>query len=171
MNIAGIESALVQYLRVQLGKCNLAIDAMPDKDRPMLHPIGEIHVVYQGSEYGRVEALGPVIQRRELKFEILVKIRNLSRHEGVYPVLDACRMALTGWKAPDSREGSTLVRDSFVSEDQGVWCYVLTLAVPSYTIEVTTIEDLPLLEQITLADQSPAGVYDGDTVVIPEDET
>lgn len=158
MTILAIETAIVARLAAAL--TGLRVEAFPDSPDTyrLQHPRGAVLVGYGRSDYGRPLATGPIVQDRRLEFDITVLARHLRDHGGAYGVLDAVRIALTGFR-PAGATGLQPVRDRFLAVRDGVWRYAITLATTMPALETADEEQGPLLRQVAFTE----------TVILPGD--
>src|SRR5580704_1259433 len=154
LDIATIETAIVS--RLQALVTSVEIVHFPDnpKNYRLTHRIGAALVVYRSSEYGRLVDTRSIIQERKMEFDVTVLVRDLGwsvggppggTSPGAYAILEAIRAALTGYQVPGARK-IYMVRDKFVERDTegGVWIYLLSFALTTMAVEVSTTEDFPL---------------------------
>jgi phage gp37-like protein len=150
--ITEIEDALIARLKSKVPQ--LQVDSFPDKPSEfrLLHPKGAILVRYQGSKYSEPQTMGAVVQGRAVEFDIILVMRNLRDHAGIYAHLDAVRLALTGYRVPGC-EKFYLTREEFIDETDGIWQYGIRVATELPNVELPEDEVLPLLKKATATDQ------------------
>ena len=151
MTIAGIEQAIITRLRAKIQ--GLLIEGFPEKpsEYKLMHPKGALLVSYAGSTFSEPKSTDIVYQERKVEFDITIAMRHLRKPEGAYSHLDAVRIALTGHRiAGCSKMYPT--KEGFLSEDNGVWQYVMTFAMTMPAIEIDEAEQLPLLKKIRTVD-------------------
>jgi len=154
LDIATIEAAVVSRLQAMV--TSVEIVHFPDNPKTyrLTHRIGAALVVYRGSDYGRLVDTRSIIQERKMEFDVTVLVRDLgwsvggppgATSPGAYAILEAIRAALTGYQIPGARK-IYMVRDKFVERDTegGVWIYLLSFALTTMAVEVSTTEDFPL---------------------------
>ncbi len=139
------EEALVNQLATGLGPLGLKVEAFPDRpeDYVFSHPVGVALVRYHESPYAKPDRTDYVIQNRDLQFEITIMVRNLRKHQGLYPVLEATRAVLQGFRSPKSRAATYMVSERFLEQKDGVWKYAVLVTVPTVAVQVATVGDLP----------------------------
>jgi Gp37 protein len=154
LDIATIETAIVNQLRSQIGTVEIA--HFPDKPSAyrLTHRIGAALVVYRGATYGEQIDTAAIAQVRTLKFDVTLVMRDLGwsfggeasgTSPGAYAVLEEVRTALTGFRVPGCRKMYP-VRDSFEGRDPqgGVWIYAITFALDTMAVERSATENFPL---------------------------
>ncbi len=151
MTLLDIEKALVAAVKEELP--GYEVRAYPDKpsEYVLTHPKGAILIRYSGSKYETTQDIGAMVQARRTDWEITVVARHLTDHGGLYALLEVVRICLTGYRAPGCRKAYPLT-DGFANEVNGIWQYVLLLAVPTVAVERAEDEDLPVLKRLTLID-------------------
>lgn len=157
LDIATIESAIVAQL---LSRISL-IEVVHFPDRPeayrMTHPVGAALVSYRGATYGDLIDTAAVVQLRKLEFEVRLMARDLGWSygalatgvsPGAYSLLEAVRVALTGFLIPGCRKIYPL-KERFVERDPqgGVWIYAISFAVETLAVEVPPADQFPLFIQ------------------------
>jgi hypothetical protein len=70
----------------------------------------------------------PSIQPRILEYELILKLKDLRSHKGVYPILDKVRDLLTGFRPLPNAKALYATTSGFVDLDQGSWVYSMTFA-------------------------------------------
>lgn len=154
IDIASIETAIVERLRAMVTSIEIAHFPDSPKNYRLTHRIGAALVVYRGSDYGQVEDTASIIQERKMEFDVTVLVRDLgwsvggtpgATSPGAYAILEAIRAALTGYQVPGARK-IFMVREKFVERDAdgGVWTYLLTIALTTMVIEPSTADNFPL---------------------------
>lgn len=151
MTITEIEEAILIRLKAKIQ--GLQIEGFPEKpyEYKLIHPKGALLVSYAGSTYSEPKSTDIVVQDRKMEFDITVVIRNLRTYEGAYAYLETVRIALTGYRIKGCSKIYP-VKEVFVSEDAGIWQYVITLALTMPVVEIEEDDQLPLLRKITTID-------------------
>lgn len=93
----------------------------------LLDPVGVALLAIQGSRY---ERQNNGTQNRITRILVTLLVRNLSSHQGAYPLIDTITMALMGWTPPIQGSGQnwcalSAVSDECADEFNGVWQYNL----------------------------------------------
>ena len=155
--ITAIEDAIIERLKrlpLQAG-----VLPYPDKDFEKYEPMhgnGEILVSYVGEDEGAATGLDLLVQEREIQFEltfVFSSLRAVGRNGGLYAHLEAARLALTGWRAPDCHKKTILVSvDRVRRYKQRWWQYVQAWQFTALNIEIPDEEQYPLLKRITAHD-------------------
>lgn len=143
--IIEVEAAIVAQLTTGLAPLSLKVEAFPDRpeDYVFSHPVGVGLVRFHESPYEKPRATDYVIQNRDLHFEIVLMVRNLRKHQGLYPALEATRTALQGYLAPKSRGPAHMVSERFLEQKDGVWKYAVLISVPTVAVQAAAVGDLP----------------------------
>jgi hypothetical protein len=146
-----IENVLIDRIKTALP--GYLVRSYPEKPASftMIHPKGAVLVRFAGGSYGQVNDIGAVVQERKTEWEITAVARNLVAHGGMYAMLDALRIALTGFKVPGCYKAAPM-REGFVNEDEGLWQYVFIVSIKTMNVEMVDIDALPLLKRLTLED-------------------
>jgi hypothetical protein len=152
LDIATLESAIVaqlqSYLAAVLGPQMIEVTHFPDKPEAyeMRHRIGTAMVIYNGSEFARIDDTGHVTQERTLEFAVGIRIRDLGwayggppsgTSPGAYQVIEAVRMALLGFIPAPGCTRMKAVREHFVDRDRqgGVWVYESVFSTRTVVVE------------------------------------
>jgi len=130
---------------------DLRAEAFPDEPEryKLRHGQGAVLVVYRGSRYESPIGAGPIVQRRQLEWEINIVVRNLRGHANAYDALEQVRLAVTGFR-PDGCGPCWITRDGFVSQGNGIWQYALRVATRKLAVERLPDEEHAFVTQVTL---------------------
>lgn len=158
LDIASIENAIVAQLRALIGSVEVA--HYPDRPESyrLTHRVGAALVVFRGSEYGKPLASDEIVQKRTLRFEVDLVMRDLGwgyggdlsgGAPGAYAMLEAVRAALTGFAPPGCKKAYP-VREGFVARDPqgGVWIYQMTFELPTLAVENLPVSAYPTLSTV-----------------------
>lgn len=150
--ILEVEDALVTQLITGLAPLAMKVEAFPDRpeDYVFSHPVGVCLVRFHESPYEKPRATDYVIQNRDLLFEVVLMVRNLRKHQGLYPALEATRAVLQGFRVPKSRGPAHMVSERFLEQKDGVWKYAVLINVPVVAVQLAEVGDLPGPGLVTL---------------------
>ncbi len=162
-DIATVEAAIVARLRAQIASVEVA--HFPDRPEAyrLTSRVGAALVRYEGGEYGPLIDTAAIVQERTLKFAVIVMVRDLGwglgsiadgPTPGAYAILEAARLALTGYSIPGFTRIYPL-RENFVGRDRqgGVWTYRIVFALRGVAVEAAPAMNYPLLVQATALDR------------------
>ncbi len=163
LDIGTIEAALVNQLSTQITEIEVAHFPDTPEAYRMTHRIGAALVRYEGGEYGKLIDTAAIVQERTLKFEITVMMRDLGWNvggppggatPGAYAMMEAVRIALTGFQVPGCDKAYPL-RERFVKRDKqgGVWIYAISFALRTAAVEASALDNYPLLTIATAEEQ------------------
>ena len=163
-DIATVEAAIVARLRQQITSVEVA--HFPDRPEAyrLTNRVGAALVRYEGGEYGPLIDAGAIVQERTFRFAAIIMMRDLGwgmgsaadgPTPGAYAVLEAVRIALTGYSIPGCTRIYPL-RENFVGRDRqgGVWTYRLLFALRGVAVEASSAANYPPLLQATAFDRS-----------------
>jgi hypothetical protein len=163
LDIGTIEAAIVNQLNTQITEIEVA--HFPDSPEAyrMTHRIGAALVRYEGGEYCKLIDSAAIVQERTLKFEVTVMMRDLGWNvggpsrgatPGAYAVMEAVRLALTGYQVPGCSKAYPM-RERFVKRDKqgGVWIYAISFALKTASVEASAPDNYPLLLKATALEQ------------------
>ncbi|QBP09849.1 Gp37 family protein [Cupriavidus metallidurans] len=138
------QADIIARLRARLP--GVLVEDFPDKpeDYRLNHPVGAVLVQYGGSRYGKRDEIGLVVQERALRFGCQLVWRALNGERGVLVALELVRRALVGFKPSHSKK-LRAVRDMFVSQQGGLWRYVIEFEGDALVVENQEADDGPLL--------------------------
>lgn len=157
LDITTIESAIVAQLKAAIGN---AVDVAHFPDKPehyrMTHRVGAALVIYEGSEYADIEIIDYVAQQRALEFSVTVMMRDLGwayggqpggPDPGAYSILEAARVALTGFQPSTGCTKMAPKRERFEARDKegGVWIYDMRFVTRTVAVENVPQPNFPLL--------------------------
>lgn len=158
-DIAAVEAWIVARLRAQITSVEVA--HFPDRPEAyrLTNRAGAALVRYEGGEYGPLIDAAAIVQERTFKFAVTVMVRDLGwgmgsapdgATPGAYALLEAIRIALTGYAIPGCTRLYPL-RESFVGRDRqgGVWTYRMLFATRGVAVEASSAVNFPLLAQAT----------------------
>lgn len=155
--IKQIEDAIIARLSAEIP--GYEVRSFPEKPAEfrLTHPKGAVLAAYSKGTFGRSQSTDDTTrQQRRMEFDLFMVVKNLREHGGAYELLDAVRLALTGW-GRDLLGGAFFpVSEGFQDAGNGVWTYRLTMAViiPAQALEtdLTRAEaDAPTASQIRSA--------------------
>lgn len=134
--------ALRDHLQTALP--DYAVELFPDNPATyrFIHPKGAVLVGYQGSRFSRPDGLGMIGQQRDITLHLTVFGRGLHHDGAALDLLDALRLAVTGY-APPHCLPCHLLSEAFLSEDGGAWQYELRVQTETQQVQVCTDENLP----------------------------
>ena len=143
--ILELENALVNQLALGLGALSMKVEAFPDRPENYIfsHPVGIGLVRFHESPYSRPDRTDLVIQNRDLQFQIVIMVRNLRKHDGLYAALEATRAVFQGYKAPKARGPVYMVSERFLDQRDGEWKYEVLINVPTVAVQLADVDDLP----------------------------
>ena len=129
-----ILDALRRHLQTALPA--YAVELFPDNPAAyrFIHPKGAVLVGYQGSRFTRIEGLGSIAQQRDITLHLTVFARGLNHDGAALDLLDALRLAVTGYTPPDCLP-CHLVSEAFLGEDGGAWQYELLVQTETQQVE------------------------------------
>jgi hypothetical protein len=161
-DIAAVEASIVARLRAQIASVEVA--HFPDRPEAyrLTSRVGAALVRYEGGEYGPLIDAAAIVQERTFKFAVTVMVRDLGwgmgsapdgATPGAYALLEAIRVALTGYAVPGCTRLYPL-RESFVGRDRqgGVWTYRILFATRAMAVEAASAVNFPLLAQASAFD-------------------
>ncbi len=144
MDLLGPVTDIVQRLKDQLG--TLAhVEAFPNDPDSFDFTAAEAATVlvrYQGSGYSTPvpNRAGVIVQERTGRWYAAILHENLQDESasGIYPVLEAVRVALTGYTPANMEESTPLypVQDAFMDRKPGKWIYQITFAQVAPEVQV-----------------------------------
>lgn len=134
MNIREIENSIIEKLKNEFPE--VKVEGFPDKPSEfiLLHPIGALLVHYQGSNYTSSQALSFITQENKKEFSITIITRNLRSNNGAYEYLDRVKSVLTGFKIDECSQLMP-IKDNFISENSGIWQYVINFTLTTQNIQ------------------------------------
>ena len=170
LDINAIEAAIVEQLKNSLsnylGRQVIEVTHFPDKPEAyeLRHRIGVAMVIYMGSTFGDILDVGHVAQERTMRFAIGVRIRDLGwafggpasgTSPGAYQVLEAIRLALTGFQPSTGCTKMAPEREHFLERDKqgGVWVYEMVFMTRTVTVEDYRKPNYPLFIHGTVQEE------------------
>lgn len=133
--IKTIEDQIISKIKQDIPE--LHVEGFPEKPAEfrLTHPKGAILVHYQGANYSESKSIGYIVQDKKLEFSVTVVTRNLRSHEGAYFYTDKVKEILTGYK-PDNCSKMQPNKESFLSEEAGIWQYAINFTLKTPAIEI-----------------------------------
>ena len=137
--------------RVQAALPDVAVELFPDNPASyrFIHPKGAVLVSYQTSRFKQLEDIGFVVQERQLVLYFTVFSRSLHGELGGLYLLDALRLALTGF-APVGCTRCHLLDEGFLTENGGAWQHFLRAQTETEQVQVVANDDLPAFIRLRL---------------------
>ena len=135
--------AVRDYLAAELP--TYTVELFPDDPAGyrFMAPLGAVLVGYQGSKFARPDGLGLIGQQRDVTLALTVFGRGLNHDGAALDLLDALRLAITGYRPPDC-EPCHLISEQFLAEEGGAWQYQLIAQTETQQVEVCREEKRPL---------------------------
>lgn len=130
MDFLTLEAELVAELKDKLGAL-VHVQSWPDNPEAFefTQPNGAVLVRFNSDTYSAPvpNRAGKIIQDRTAEWSIVALHRNLTRHEGVYTLLEAIRTAITGFTFPSAPDSTVLfpIKGGFIGRAPGKWIYQL----------------------------------------------
>ncbi|SUA58104.1 Gp37 family protein [Oligella urethralis] len=144
-----ITRELIESIRDRLRKsiANMAVELFPEKpdEYRLNHPNGAILVSYRSSKFEETNDITYVVQPRRVVFTVSVLRRQLNGNTGILDVLDAVRLALTGFKGPNCRRKFYVLQEIYLGETAGIWQYSIDFATELMQVEEAEEIKLPVL--------------------------
>ncbi len=143
-----IETAIVDRLKIALAP--LPVEALPDKPWNFTHPRGAALVVFTGADPAEGVDLYTSAQPVTLSYEVVLLSRSLRDNTGLYPMLQAARKALLGWRPEDS--GLTPFHMGRVTNqgyEDSAWRMSLILTTKAMWVDDAEPTIGPLLKELT----------------------
>lgn len=151
MTLLEIEDGLVARLQQVLPSYRVEPYQDDPLSYPLLHQQGAVLVRFDGGVYGPSLDMSLVAQERRTSWELTVMARNLRSHGGLYAMLDAVRMGLTGHAVPGCGKAYP-VKELFLGEENKRWLYAMWIAIPVVNVEAAEPETGPLITRINATD-------------------
>ena len=144
--------AVRDYLAAELPA--YTVELFPDDPAGyrFMAPLGAVLVGYQGSKFARPDGLGLIGQQRDVTLALTVFGRGLNHDGAALDLLDALRLAITGYRPPDCLP-CHLISEQFLAEDGGAWQYQLLVQTETQQIEQYTPPAAPKLTSVYLRQQ------------------
>lgn len=158
----GLISQVIEKLKLEIP--DLAVEYFPDKpsNYRLNHPIGALLVQYARSKYESPDELDLIVQTRKAFVGVYIIQPMLYGRLGVVANVDRVSDALLGF-APMPWQRFILVEDTFVSEKDGLWTYIVIAETEGLKVEARDpLAGLPLATRITVDDE-----YDG--IIVPRE--
>ena len=132
-----IETEIIKRLQ-PLNAIGIAVEAFPSDPKRLERatPNRLVLVRYQGSESSRPAGNSPgthapIIQRRLVRYEILLLIKDLRTHENVYPVRDEVINRMVGYVPPNQKWAFYHLKDGWMAQTEGIWFYSQLFELPT----------------------------------------
>jgi hypothetical protein len=150
IGLQSIESALVQVLSA--AGLPYEVQPYPEKSSEFrfTHPNGVVLVRFRKSTFEHPHPIDSVVQDVTVQFDCAVLGRSLRGAKGAYVVTDGVRNALSGIMLETAPVYP--VSEEFMEEEDGVWTFSLSYAVPLTHVQALTTAVEPLLTRITTSD-------------------
>lgn len=150
IGIQAIEQTLVDLLAA----AGLPYEVMPYPDKSneyrFTHPHGVVLIRFRKASFDGPRPIDSVVQDVTVHFDCAVLGRALRGTRGAYTVADQVRNALSGQRLESAPIYT--VSEEFVEEEDGVWSFMLSYAVPLTHVQMLAEEALPTLHRLTMQD-------------------
>lgn len=150
IGIQAIEQTLIDMLAA--AGLPYEVQPYPDKSNEyrFTHPHGVVLIRFRKSSFEHPRPIDSVVQDVTVHFDCAVLGRSLRGTRGAYTVADQVRNALSGQRLESAPIYT--VSEEFIEEEDGVWSFVLSYAVPITHVQMLAEESLPVLQRLTLQD-------------------
>ena len=147
-----ILTAVRDYLAAELPA--YTVELFPDDPAGyrFMAPLGAVLVGYQGSKFARPDGLGLIGQQRDVTLALTVFGRGLNHDGAALDLLDALRLAITGYRPPDC-EPCHLISEQFLAEEGGAWQYQLIAQTETQQVERRPADTRPKVSSLYLRQQ------------------
>nr|DAS78134.1 MAG TPA: tail completion protein [Bacteriophage sp.] len=147
-----ILTAVRDYLAAELPA--YTVELFPDDPAGyrFMAPLGAVLVGYQGSKFARPDGLGLIGQQRDITLALTVFGRGLNHDGAALDLLDALRLAITGYRPPDC-EPCHLISEQFLAEEGGAWQYQLIAQTETQQVERRPADTRPKVSSLYLRQQ------------------
>lgn len=141
MDSLTLETELVAKLKETL-EAGIHVQAWPDNPESFdfTQPNGAVLVRYDSDTFSAPVAnrAGKIIQERTAQWAVVILHRNLSKHDGIYTLLESVRLALTGFTFPSEPESTVLypIKSAFIGRQPGKWIYQIVFGQTHPEVEV-----------------------------------
>lgn len=135
--LEAVEDAIINQLS-PLKEIGIAVTGWPSKhdDFGKAYPNGVCLIAYEKATWTKPEVTDIIEQEQVDTWTISVGLKNLRSHKGIYQVLKAIRMLLTGFCPPNCNQ-MYLLDEGFVQLDpkSRIWEYQVKFGCPSLHIQ------------------------------------
>ncbi|WP_088893202.1 Gp37 family protein [Leptolyngbya ohadii] len=164
MDVAAIEQALIDRLS-PLRQAGLLVRALPNQsgETGKIEGNGAITLSWALDEATAPSSMGFFTQDCLMSWVLDIRLRNLREEAGAWEIRKAIYGLLVGFQPPGCKKMYAR-RFEFVDRTDAVWVFQATFIVPTVLMEVgQPDEELPLLKDIFLADETVNGVEVAET--------
>jgi len=163
MNIKEIEDKIIERLKsakttIQVDEnttedveffAGFDVDSFPAKfeDYSFLSPVGCLLTQYLSTNYAKNKTIGMIVQDKEIKFNLFMALRYLSKHNEAYPFIDKVEELLTGFKVDEDKQLILQTGQYLDGIDKDLW-YGFTFVLADVNIENADKRPLSELDKI-----------------------
>lgn len=104
-------------------------------------------VIFTGAKFGTRTGTDPVRQLETVALQVNVQSKRLYTNDGIYPLVEATRLALLGFR-PEDCQPMTLVEVQAVSHDVGTYEYVILFEATRPAHQFPPDEDASLIKTL-----------------------
>ena len=144
-----VTSQLQTAISGAFGAGVLEVVPMPDTEaeyrKPFLKP--RLTVIFTGAKFGTRTGTDPVRQLETLTFQVNIQAKRLYGNEGIYPIIEATRLALLGFR-PGDCQPMTLSEVQPLSHDLGTYEYALSFEATRPAHQFPEPPDASLIRQL-----------------------
>lgn len=143
--IEQVEDALLERLALDVSG-QLKVEAFPadPKTYDFDNLPAALLVHYSGSDYAQPKGPAGTAQTRRMRFQLVLLARSLRGQGGAYHHLEDIRLSVQG-KAFAGAGPATIVSDRLEEEKNGVWRWLISIALPIPAVARTIQTPSPLM--------------------------
>lgn len=159
MNITELENIIQERLKSNETFAGFDIDSFPSKfeDYTFTGSLGCLLTQYLSTNYAKNKTIGMIAQDKEVKFNLFMAMRYLSKHNEAYPFIDKVEELLTGFEIVEGKQLVLQTSQYLDGIDEDLW-YGFTFVVTDTNIENTDNRKLSGLDKIYPAQTEIANI-------------
>jgi hypothetical protein len=133
--LLALEAELVQRLN-PISSDLVRVVATPEDVNEIKTPRGSrVMVAFSGETFqppaNTVNQSAPIIQPYDIRFTVILQLRNLRSHQGALPLIEQIRHLLIGFCPQITGKPIYQTSTEFVSNEDSLWTFTMTLIAPA----------------------------------------
>lgn len=134
-SLLDLEAELVSRLSA-VADNTLRVMPTPDDVEEVKRPkTSRVLVAFSGESLqpprNKINRDAPITQSYEIKFTLILQLKNLRSHQGALPLINQLRDLLTGWSPSVTGFPIYQASTEFVSNTDGLWTFAMVFVAPA----------------------------------------
>ena len=141
-SLLDLETELVNRLEALADSTLRVMPTPEDADEIKKPKTSRILVAFNGETFqppnNRINPNAPLIQPYEIRFTLILQLRDLRSHQGALPLISQVRDLIVGWSPEVTGNPIYQASTEYISNTDGIWTFALTFVAPAVYVKRST---------------------------------